>query len=129
MKSSLANSGLENQLENLLRDFIKEKLELIMKEELENFLKVERSDEKNSKNGYYQRALDTRYGKIENLSVPRDRKGYFHTQLFEPYQRRDGWLESAIIKMYQSGMSTREIGQFIERIRLSLLSHNDQQHY
>ncbi len=41
MKSSLANSGLENQLENLLRDFIKEKLELIMKEELENFLKVE----------------------------------------------------------------------------------------
>src|SRR5690606_37720354 len=122
MKSSLANSGLENQLENLLRDFIKEKLELIMKEELENFLKVERSDEKNSKNGYYQRSLDTRYGKIENLSVPRDRKGYFHTQLFEPYQRRDGWLESAIIKMYQSGMSTREIGQFIERISGSAYS-------
>jgi transposase-like protein len=116
MEPSVTNSGLENQLENLLKEFVKEKLELIMREELKNFLKVERPDEKNSKNGYYQRSLDTRYGKIENLSVPRDRQGYFHTQLFEPYQRRDGWLETAIIKMYQSGMSTREIGQFIERI-------------
>src|SRR5690606_21959082 len=116
MEPSVTNSGLENQLGNLLKEFVKEKLELIMREELKNFLKVERPDEKNSKNGYYQRSLDTRYGKIENLSVPRDRQGYFHTQLFEPYQRRDGWLETAIIKMYQSGMSTREIGQFIERI-------------
>jgi putative transposase len=48
--------------------------------------------------------------------VQRDRRGMFHTQLFEPYQRRDGWLETAIIKMYQSGMSTREIGKFIESI-------------
>lgn len=87
-----------------------------MREEINNFLKVERPDLKNSKNGYYQRSLDTRYGKIENLTIPRDRQGEFQTQCFEPYQRRDGWLEEAIIRMYQSGMSTREIGQFIERI-------------
>jgi len=116
MSSSINNSELTNQLENLLKDFIKEKLELIMKEELHNFLKVERPDLEDSKNGYYQRSLDTRYGKIENLSVPRDRMGEFQTSVFEPYQRRDGWLEEAIIKMYQSGMSTREIGRFIERI-------------
>jgi putative transposase len=36
--------------------------------------------------------------------------------LFTPYQRHTGWLEEAVIKMYQSGMSTREIGKFIERI-------------
>jgi putative transposase len=35
---------------------------------------------------------------------------------FAPYQRHIGWLEKAIIKMYQSGMSTREIGKWIERI-------------
>ena len=48
--------------------------------------------------------------------VPRDRNGEFQTQLFAPYQQHTGWLEEAIIKMYQSGMSTREIGKFIERI-------------
>jgi transposase-like protein len=104
------------QFENLVSEFIKEKLELIMREEIENFIKVERPDLLDSKNGYYQRSLDTRFGKIENLSVTRDRQGEFQTQLFAPYQRRDGWLEEAIIKMYQSGMSTREIGKFIEKI-------------
>src|SRR5690606_9839152 len=60
--------------------------------------------------------LDTQYGRIEGLLVPRDRNGEFQTQLFAPYQRHTGWLEEAIIRMYQSGMSTREIGKFIERI-------------
>ncbi|TCL43955.1 mutator family transposase [Thermolongibacillus altinsuensis] len=65
------------------------------------------------RNGYYQRNLDTQYGRIEGLLVPRDRNGEFQTQLFAPHT---GWLEEAIIRMYQSGMSTREIGKFIERI-------------
>jgi putative transposase len=56
------------------------------------------------KNGYYQRNLDTQYGRIEGL-WSRD-----------PYQRNKGRLEEALIKMYQSDMSTREIGKFIERI-------------
>ncbi|WP_047155569.1 IS256 family transposase, partial [Aneurinibacillus tyrosinisolvens] len=116
MSSSISNSDLTNQLEDLLRGFIKEKLELIMREELTNFLQVEQPDVSDSRNGYYKRSLDTRYGKIENLSVPRDREGAFQTGLFAPYQRRDGWLEEAIIKMYQSGMSTREVGKFVERM-------------
>jgi putative transposase len=48
--------------------------------------------------------------------VLRDRNGEFQTQLFALYQRYTGWLEEAVIKMYQSGMGTREIGKFIERI-------------
>ena len=116
MVSSLNDSEFTNQLGNILKSFVKEKLEMIMKEELHNFLTVEHPESSNSKNGYYQRSLDTRYGKIEALSVPRDRQGEFQTQVFAPYQRREGWLEEAIIKMYQSGMSTREVGKFIERI-------------
>lgn len=116
MSSSIPNSDFANQLENMIREFVKEKLELIMKEEIKNFLEVEQKEVHNSRNGYYTRSLDTKYGKIDQLYVPRDRNGDFQTQLFEPYQRRDGWLEEAIIKMYQSGMSTREIGKFIERI-------------
>ncbi|SDY04058.1 IS256 family transposase, partial [Paenibacillus sp. CF384] len=36
------------------------------------------------------------------------------TQVFEPYQRRDGWLEEAVIQMYKSGMGTRDVARFIE---------------
>jgi len=87
-----------------------------MKEEIQSFLEIEQKGTSNRRNGYYHRNLDTQYGRIEGLSVPRDRNGEFQTQLFTPYQRHTGWLEEAVIKMYQSGMSTREIGKFIERI-------------
>lgn len=116
MSSSIPMSEFTNQLEVLLKEFVQSKIEFFMKEELANFLQVERPDQSNSKNGFYQRTFDTRFGRIDDLSVPRDRQGDFQTHLFEPYQRRDGWLEQAIISMYQSGMSTREIGKFVEKI-------------
>jgi transposase-like protein len=96
MKPIVHEIDLSSQLENRLRSFVKEKLEAIMKEELKNHLEVERPDDSNSRNGYYQRTLDTRFGRIDDLNVPRDRQGSFQTQVFEPYQRRDGWLEQAI---------------------------------
>ncbi|KAF6510679.1 Mobile element protein [Geobacillus stearothermophilus] len=116
MSKSIPNVDWANQLENAIRQFVKEKLELIMREEIKHFLEIEQAGTPNMRNGYYQRNLDTQYGRIEGLLVPRDRNGEFQTQLFAPYQRHTGWLEEAIIRMYQSGMSTREIGKFIERI-------------
>lgn len=116
MSSSINKSDYSNQLVSLVHEFIKEKLELVMEEEIKNFIKVENSDRSLQRNGYYPRSLDTRYGRIEDISVPRDRQGEFQTQLFEPYQRRDNWLEETIIRMYQSGMSTREVGKMVEKL-------------
>jgi putative transposase len=116
MSSSIHNAEFINQLEHAVRLFVKEKLELLMREEIANFLTVEQPDTPNSRNGYYTRTLDTKFGKIDDLRVPRDRQGEFQTQVFEPYQRRDGWLEEAVIRMYKGGMSTREVGDFIESI-------------
>ncbi len=104
------------QLQNEVTRFIQERLELMMREELDNFLRVEHPNEKNARNGYYNRDLETRFGKVEDLNVPRDRQGDFHTLLFEPYSRRDNWLEEAVISMYKGGMSTRDIAQFIEKM-------------
>jgi hypothetical protein len=115
-KRSIPNVDWANQLESVIRQFVKEKLELIMREEIKHFLEIEQAGTQNMRNGYYQRNLDTQYGRIEGLLVPRDRNGEFQTQLFASYQRHTGRLEEAIIRMYQSGMSTREIGKFIERI-------------
>ena len=116
MSSSLHKDSITEQLESMVKSFIQEKLELWMREELFQFLHTERPDEGNTRNGYYTRTFETQFGKIDNLQVPRDRQGEFQTQLFEPYQRRDGWLEEAVIRMYKGGMSTRDIGDFIESI-------------
>lgn len=107
---------LFGQLENTMREFIKEKLEMVMKEELAAFLTVEHEDIPNRRNGTYTRTMDTRFGHIDDLQVPRDRAGYFQSQVFEPYKRREPWVEDAVIHMYRSGMSTREVGEFMHRI-------------
>lgn len=103
-------------MQELVTEFVKNNLESVMKAEMESFFEVEYPELKNSKNGFYQRTLDTRFGRIDDLSVPRDREGHFQTAVFDPYQRREKWIGESIINMYQNGYSTREIGQFIERI-------------
>lgn len=116
MSNSFTENLFSNQLDELVTNFVKEKLELIMREEMNNFFKVENPELKSSKNGSYKRNLDTKYGRIEELAVPRDRNGYYTTHVFGPYERREKWLGETIINMYQHGFSTREVGQFIERI-------------
>ena len=48
-----------------------------MREEIKHFLEIEQAGTPNMRNGYYQRNLDTQYGRIEGLLVPRDRNGEF----------------------------------------------------
>jgi putative transposase len=109
-------ADLGKQLELMVKQFVQDKLEMIMREEIQNFLKVEQENIKNSRNGYYERTLDTKFGRIDDLSVPRDRNGDFQTSIFQPYQRRDGWLEEAILSLYKTGVSTRQVGKFVERL-------------
>jgi transposase-like protein len=112
--TTIPENAFDNLLENTVTNLIQEKLELLLREEIKNFLSVEQSAQRNSRNGHYKRTFQTRYGTINELQVPRDRKGSFQTRLFQPYQRREGWLEEAIIHMYKGGMSTREVAKFIE---------------
>ncbi|MFP4630733.1 MAG: transposase [Candidatus Acetothermia bacterium] len=39
-----------------------------------------------------------------------------NTKLFSPYQRRSGWLENLVIKMYSRGLSTRKIANLLEEM-------------
>ncbi len=48
-------------------------------------------------------------GKIERLTVPRDREGEFVTEVFERYKRMSGDVEEAVLEMYLSGISVRKI--------------------
>ena len=79
-KRSIPNVDWAKQLESVISQFVKEKLELIMREEIKHFLEIEQAGTPNMRNGYYQRNLETQYGRIEGLLVPRDRNGEFLTQ-------------------------------------------------
>jgi transposase-like protein len=105
---------LANLFENVVTKFVQENLESLMKAEIKAFMESDEHEKPNNRNGYYTRSLHTKYGHIEDLQVPRDRNGEFQTHVFQPYQRRDGWLEEAVIQMYKAGMGTREVARFIE---------------
>ncbi|WP_035350548.1 transposase, partial [Fictibacillus gelatini] len=77
MNFSITDILSQNQLDQMVKDFLKEKIEFLLQEEIKNFIKVENPDQKLQRNGYYPRGLDTKYGRIEELSIPRDRQGQF----------------------------------------------------
>lgn len=108
-------------LEEFLLSMIKDLMETLMKAELTELLKYEKYSPEghnsgNSRNGFYKRSYETKYGKIENLNIPRDRNDEFQQQLIPPYKRRDGWLEDMIMQLYANGVSTRDVGSIIEKL-------------
>ncbi|PTW02199.1 MULTISPECIES: IS256 family transposase [Halanaerobium] len=114
------NNGQVN-FDDMINDLIKNFIEKMLKGELTEFLNYDKYDSAgknsgNSRNGNYSRNLQTKYGVIENLEVPRDRNNDFQTALFEPYKRRDNWLEQTVIQMYARGLSTRDIADLIEKM-------------
>ena len=66
----------------------------------------------NSRNGFYERDLDTSYGRL-HIKVPRDRNGHFEQQLIPDYARRTDEPETTIITLYKKGINTREISFWI----------------
>lgn len=69
----------------------------------------------NSRNGYYERNLKTTYGTLP-LQVPRDRLGKFVQGLIPAHQQIAGNLETTVIQLYQKGITTREIGDLIQKM-------------
>ena len=45
--------------------------------------------------------------RIEEINVPRDREGQFHTQVFDRYSRYEPHITDGLIQMFVAGTSTR----------------------
>jgi transposase-like protein len=58
----------------------------------------------------------TKSGRIEDLSVPRDREGQFQTQVFERYGRYEPEVAEALTEMFVSGTSTHKVGKVAETL-------------
>jgi len=71
---------------------------------------------KGYRNGYYARDLVTTTGRVEDLRVPRDREGQFHTQVFERYRRYEPQVAQGLTEMFVAGASTHKVGEVAQTL-------------
>jgi len=107
-------------LRELARGAIRIVVEGVMREELDALIGVgwgESSPKrKGYRNGFYSRDLLTSTGSIEDLKVPRDREGHFHTQVFERYRRYEPHVAEGLTQMFVAGVSTHKVGEVSETL-------------
>jgi putative transposase len=95
-------------------------IEQVMREELEQCIGASWGEctptRRGYRNGFYTRDLVTPTERIEDLKVPRDRAGAFHTQVFERYSRYEPEVAEALTDMFISGTSTQKVGKVAENL-------------
>jgi putative transposase len=107
-------------LRALAQSAVRTVLELVMREELDAFIGAAwgacSPQRKGYRNGTYTRDLATSTGRLEEIKVPRDRAGQFHTQAFERYSRYEPHIAEGLMQMFVAGVSTHKVGEVAETL-------------
>src|SRR6266702_2006602 len=102
-------------LRTLAQSAVRIVIEAVMREELDAFIGAAWGEcspkRKGYRNGSYSRDLVTSTGRLEEIKVPRDREGEFHTQAFERYSRYEHNIAEGLTQMFVAGTSTHKIGE------------------
>ena len=99
-----------SDIEDIIAQTVKEKIENIMKIEQNLYLE----ENPGIKNGTYKRNLKTKYGKLKELSVPRNRNNSYYSAILD--ENKSIGLEELITSMYSNGVSTRRISEILKDI-------------
>jgi len=95
-------------------------LETVMREELDQFIGAawgaSSPQRKGHRNGFYTRDLITSTGRLQDIQVPRDRVGQFHTQAFERYSRYEPHIAEGLTQMFVAGTSTHKVGEVAQTL-------------
>jgi putative transposase len=112
--------AFHEHLRALAQSAVRTVLELVMREELDAFIGAAWGEcspkRKGYRNGTYTRDLTTATGRIEEINVPRDREGQFHTQAFERYSRYEPHIAEGLTQMFVAGVSTHKVGEVAETL-------------
>jgi putative transposase len=112
--------AFHQHLRELARGAIRVVLEGVMREELDALIGVGWGESsprrKGYRNGYYKRDLITSSGRLEEIKVPRDREGQFHTQAFERYSRYEPHIAEGLTQMFVAGVSTHKVGEVAQTL-------------
>jgi len=103
---------------------VKTVLESALDEELKAFLKPLRGQEKPHRSGYYHRGLNTQYGEIPDLAIPklRQRNREREWQILQRYERSLGNLLDWMCCLYVMGLSLRDLQEALYFILGKVLS-------
>jgi transposase-like protein len=110
---------------DFLRSVAEAVLQLIMEADVEGLIgagKHERNTERATwRNGYRERALDTRLGTL-NLKVPKLRQGSYFPGFLEPRKTSEKALVAVIQEAWIGGVSTRRVDELAQAMGLSGIS-------
>ena len=120
--TDLAEKGAEA---DLLRDMIQFVAQRMMDMDVESLCAAaygERSPERaNSRNGYRERAWDTRAGTVA-LKIPKLRSGSYFPGFLEPRRTAEKALAAVIQEAYVNGVSTRSVDELVKAKGMSGIS-------
>ena len=118
--SLLEPEAFHQYLRTQIREATRVVMEEIMREELTQFIGAVwgqcTPERKGYRNGFYTRDLTTTSGPIEDVKIPRDREGAFHTQVFDRYSRYEQPVAEGLTQMFVSGTSTHKVGEVAEKL-------------
>ena len=110
---------------DFLRTIAEAVLQLIMEADVEGLIgagRHERSGERTTwRNGYRERALDTRLGTL-NLRVPKLRQGSYFPGFLEARKTSEQALVAVIQEAWIGGVSTRRVDELVQAMGLSGIS-------
>ena len=110
---------------DFLRSVAESVLQILMEANVEGVIGVaryERSGERATyRNGYRERALDTRLGTL-NLKIPKLRTGAYFPGFLEPRRTVEKALVSVIQEAWIAGVSTRRVDDLVQAMGLSGIS-------
>jgi putative transposase len=110
---------------DFLRSVAESVLQILMEADVEGVIgaaRYERSGERATyRNGYRERALDTRLGTL-NLKIPKLRTGSYFPGFLEPRRTVEKALVAVIQEAWIAGVSTRRVDDLVQAMGLSGIS-------
>ncbi len=128
--SAWLSKYLEESDPDLLRAMLKSFAEALMSAQASmqcNAAYGERTDERtNARNGYRLRPWDTRTGTIEDLAVPKLRRGVYSPEfLLTPRRRAEQALVAVVCQAYVAGVSTRRVDDLVKALGIEGISKSE----
>jgi putative transposase len=105
-----------NHVEVGVRDFVRQMLQGYALDEFLRFIGAKRYERtpmrQDRRNGSRPRQLETRFGLIEDLRLPRGRRsGTSYSTIVGRYRRQDERIDQIVSEMFLRGVSTRKVGK------------------